>query len=253
MKLTCYAVCPDPPKIVPARADRAWMDEIKDRHAYRCLPLAIANAYGWEILSPCALSVTWNGGVEASSLTVEPDEPFPGFEFFANSHFAYGIVTFHVGYLFRTEPGWDLLATGPYNAAKDGIAPLTGVIEADWLPYPFTMNWRMTRPGTVRFEKDEPLCSIYPVAKGALETVEPVIRSLEDDPRLHEDCMAWRERRNEFIERCLARDNGALSQGWQRHYFLGSHPDGRVATDHASKLRLKAPVDQRGVREDDQT
>jgi hypothetical protein len=41
------------------------------------------------------------------------------------------------------------------NSPKDGIAPLTGVIETDWLPYPFTMNWQMTRPGSVRFDKDE--------------------------------------------------------------------------------------------------
>jgi len=27
------------------------------------------------------------------------------------------------------------------------------VIETDWLPDPFTMNWQMTRPGTVRFRE----------------------------------------------------------------------------------------------------
>src|SRR5439155_20119248 len=122
MKLSCYALRPDPLRIVPAAPDRAWMDGINDRHAYRCLPLAIANAYGWEMLSPCAFSVTWNGGIHAHDLTVKPREPFPLFEHFASSHFAYGIVTFHMSYLFRTEPGWNLMATGSPNWVKDGIA-----------------------------------------------------------------------------------------------------------------------------------
>jgi hypothetical protein len=30
----------------PARAKRKWMDDFVDRHAYRCLPLSIANAFG---------------------------------------------------------------------------------------------------------------------------------------------------------------------------------------------------------------
>jgi hypothetical protein len=56
---------------------------------------------------------------------------------FALSHFAHGILTFQLNYLFRTEPGWNMFATGPTNNPKDGIAPLSGVIEIDWLPYPF--------------------------------------------------------------------------------------------------------------------
>jgi hypothetical protein len=45
MKLHCFALNSDPPKIVPARASRQWMDDFPDRHAYRCLPLSIANAH----------------------------------------------------------------------------------------------------------------------------------------------------------------------------------------------------------------
>ena len=46
MKLHCFALNSDPPKIVPARASRQWMDDFPDRHAYRCLPLTIANQGG---------------------------------------------------------------------------------------------------------------------------------------------------------------------------------------------------------------
>ncbi len=48
MKLRCYALQPDPPQIRPAPITRAWMDRIPNHHAYRCLPLGIANSHGWK-------------------------------------------------------------------------------------------------------------------------------------------------------------------------------------------------------------
>jgi hypothetical protein len=32
------------------------MDGVIDNHAYRCLPLSIANSYGWGILAPFGFS-----------------------------------------------------------------------------------------------------------------------------------------------------------------------------------------------------
>jgi len=162
MKLICYALRPDAPVIRAAPPTRPWMDAVVDNHAYRCLPLTIANSHGWEILAPFSLTATWDGGVRPEALTLrESGGAAPPVNFVA-SHFGYGIVTFHLWYLFRTEPGWDLFASGPLNQPKDGAAPLTGVIETDWLPYPFTMNWHLTRAGTVEFRGGEPVCMVFP-------------------------------------------------------------------------------------------
>ena len=80
------------------------------------------------------------------------------------------MLTFHPGYLFRTPPGWSMWAMGPPNHIKDGIQPLAGLVETDWLPFPFTMNWIFTRPGTVRFEKGEPFCFITLMQDKQLES-----------------------------------------------------------------------------------
>jgi hypothetical protein len=245
MKLTCYALNADPPTIRPAPTTRDWMDRFRDNHAYRCLPLNIANSHGWEILSPCALSITWNGGIDARDTTLKALDGYAHLSHLAVSHFAYGIVTFHLWYLFRTEPGWDLFASGSFNSVKDGIAPLAGVIETDWLPYPFTMNWQMTRAGTVRFEKDEPLCMVFPVPHGVLQTVEPEILDLDDNPQLKTQMAAWRERRDEFMQKFNARDTATLREAWQRFYFIGKMPDGSQPPQHLHKLRLSSPVDKR--------
>ena len=247
MKLTCFALAPEPLPLRPAPATRAWMDAIPDRHAYRCLPLSIANAHGWEIGAPCTFEATWNGWPKASDIKLKALDGYSNLASVVVSHFAFGIVTFHLTYLFRTEPGWDLFATGPLNRAKDGIAPLSGVIETDWLHYSFTMNWQMTRSRTVRFEKGEPICQIFPVPHGVLERVEPEIRNLADDPELQAQTLAWKARRDEFMQRFRAHDPATLKEAWQRFYFLGKNPDGsETEASHVNKLRLAAAVDKRG-------
>lgn len=249
MKLTCYALAPEPLALRPAPASRAWMDRIPDRHAYRCLPLNIANGHGWEIGAPCAFEVEWDGGPRALDLKVRALDGYQHLDRYVSSHFASGIVTFHLTYLFRTEPGWNLFAAGPTNSPKDGITALSGVIETDWLPYPFTMNWQMTRPGRVRFQKDEPICMVFPIAANAVTDTEPVIYDLADDPDLQAQALAWKDRRDDFMQRFNAGDQATRKAGWQRDYFLGRRPDGSAPdAQHVNKLRLAAPQDLRKKR-----
>src|SRR6266550_2793868 len=73
MKLTCYAIDANAPTIRPAPQTRAWMDGVIDSHAYRCLPLSIANSYGWDILAPFGFSAQWNGEPHPSGLTLRCD------------------------------------------------------------------------------------------------------------------------------------------------------------------------------------
>ena len=243
MLLECYPTSQRPPDIVPGRPQRAWMDAFAERHPYRCLPLSMANSSGWEILCPVGFSVEWNGGAHQDCITFTPDHGHPDFHDFAKSHFSRGIVTFHPGYLFRTPPGWSMWAGGPPNHVKDGVQPLVGLVETDWLPFPFTMNWIFTRPGRVRFEKGEPFCFITLVQDKALAQVQPVTRSLasNDDLRLQYD--AWYRQREEFNRRLMKQEPEAVRDAWQRYYFKGELPEqtGAAPKDHVNKRRLKAP------------
>ena len=143
-ELTCYVHEGWAPRIAPASSRRDWMDATPESYAYRCLPLSIANSHGWEVLSPCGFSARWHGGAGADSVEIVLDagaDPAKA----PTSLFGSGTITFHVDGIFRTSPGWNLWASGPPNSMKDGIAPMAGVIETDWAPYTFTMNWRFTR------------------------------------------------------------------------------------------------------------
>jgi len=61
------------PKLVPGRPQRGWMDAFHDRHAYRCLPLTMANTTGWELLCPGGITATWNGGRYQEDITIKAD------------------------------------------------------------------------------------------------------------------------------------------------------------------------------------
>jgi hypothetical protein len=151
-------------------------------------------------------------------------------------------VTFHPGYLFRTPPGWSMWVMGPPNLMKDGIQPLSGLVETDWLPFPFTMNWRFTRPGMISFKKGEPFCFIMPLPHEKMDEVEPIVKSIHDKPELKREYEAWGASRTNFLSKLGDKDSEAAKHGWQRDYFRGRTPEGHLAPDsHVNRRRLKPP------------
>ncbi len=209
---------------------RQWMDATPHHFAYRCLPLVIANSHGWEILCPCNVTARWIGGAALDKLTVMTETQL------VSSHFGSGILTFMVPYLFRTDPGINLMVQGPMNRPKDGIQALSAVVETDWAIAPFTMNWKFTRSCEVKFEKDEPYCHIFPIAR-TLQTVDPCLARLPDEPELCSKFIAWGESRGEYGK---VQTEDTTRWHWQKHYHLGQDASGEpiAPDDHQQKLTL---------------
>lgn len=238
-ELVCYSLTNEPLKLRPAPSTRPWMDATPEKYAYRCLPLAIANAHGWELLSPSAFMAEWRGSKAPDGITVTSlgAGPAP-----AISHFGSGVLTFHVNALFRTEPGWNMFVGGPINRPKHGIQALTGIIETDWTVASFTMNWIFTAPGRVTFAEGEPFCFFFPVQRGYLDEIEPRterIAAVQNRP-VYDEYVAWRDGRAKFLQDLPVEGSDANERGWEKTYFQGFKPNGQQGvTDHQTKLRLK--------------
>lgn len=218
------------------------MDSTNESFAYRCLPLTIANACGWELILPCDVEAEWNGGSQLSDITVTIGSEIWGNGRLAASHFGHGVLTFHTGYVIRTEPGVATLVRGAPNWPKAGIVPLDGLVETDWLNFSFTMNWKFTAPGKVKFKAGEPYCFLMPVAIGAVEAMEPRILNIDEDQEVATGFREWSRLRNEFNARLAAREPEAAKERWQKWYTRGVNPGGEPApTEHRSKLHIKAP------------
>lgn len=256
MELVCYLVDDRQVDIRPARNRREWMNKTSGSYAYRCLPLSIANAHGWEVRCPVTCEAEWNGGPDKDDLRVLLEDDRKGSEgnenvpAFAESHFGSGILTFNVGGVIRTPPGHDLWVTGPVNEFKDGIQALSAVVETYWMPFTFTMNWKFTRPGVkVRFEKGEPFCFFFPVEHLLVERIDPVFDRIQQDPLLE------KQYKSAFYLRALLAVHRKLKgkefritererfEGW---YIRGQTPDGDEIADHRTRLQPK-PFRMRGA------
>jgi hypothetical protein len=240
MDFLCYLHEGWLPLIRPAEATRPWMDATPEAFAYRCLPLNIANAHGWEILTPAGFSAYWRGGARTEDVIIRSDKDMPSMSA-PVSLFGQGTLTIHIQGLFRTPPGWNLLAGGSPNSAKEGIAPLSGVIETDWSPYTFTMNWRFLRRNHwVRFEKGEPICFIQPTPRDALERMNPKFVPLNDNPDAARQFAEWSQSRNSFQAEVAEKPPASGSDQWQKRYYRGLDMDDKPGVpDHRAKLRLK--------------
>src|SRR5205807_2360435 len=118
-------------------------------------------------------------------------------------------------------------ARGASNLPKDGVYALEGVVETDWSVAAFTMNWKLTRPHhPVTFEVDEPVCMLVPQRRNELEAFEAKIRSIEGDPELYQRYAQWHQSRTQFLTDLRIPGSDAVAEGWEKHYFQGTAPDG---------------------------
>lgn len=235
--LTAYVVG-DPAGwvIEPASPRRRWMDEFANGFPYRCLPLAIANQCGWVVRCPVGMSATWYGGKQASDLRVVFDESTALYSRQISSHFGGGVLTFSLPWLFRTPPGVCLSVRGLPNAFRRGAQALEGIVETQWSPMTFTMNWKLLDPHVpVRFERGDAVAFLHPISLDLVEGSEARLRPIDDDPGLAAEYREWSERRSGFIRR-----TDRAPEEWQKDYMAGRHVDGRPAAEHKTRLRLGA-------------
>ncbi|MBL0871573.1 MAG: hypothetical protein IBJ18_13455 [Phycisphaerales bacterium] len=216
--------------LLPAPVSRPWINETMANAAGRCLPLTVANQAGWWITSPRTFIAVWDGGAHPRSLKLLFADDHPASTSSKDdqiaSVFGAGIVTFIIPWLFRTPSNLQLLARGPTNLWKDGAAPLDGLIETDWSPYSFTMNWRLTRPGLhVRFEAGEPICQILPIRIGDAESLRPRFAQLREEPGLENAHALWQRNRAEQYTQTVA----SGEQAFRLDYTKGLMPDGQPA------------------------
>ena len=214
--------------VEPLNGRRDWMDNTNDKYAYKCLPLTVANQYGWGVYGPTGFTAEWDGGEDLDSIKIEYDQE----DNFVASHFGHGILTISVDFLVTTNKSVSIFIQGPPNFFKDGISPLNGIVETDWLPFTFTFNYRFTRPGKVRFEKEEPLFSFFPIQRGYVESFSTSYGSIEENNKLNKDYETYRKSREDY----LTNNDGSF----QKFYINTSIPNKDFdIEDHSTKIKIK--------------
>lgn len=224
--------------IVPAGRARDWMADALG-HAHHCLPMTMANQSGWLLILPVSFRASWNGGPEADDLVLttldgDPLGPSP-----VGSHFGSGILSILPPFVFRTARGFNLRVSGVPNQIRDGVQALEGLVETDWAPMTFTMNYKLTRPDhPVEFRVGEAFASIAPEPRGVLERFDPDIQPISAVPDLARDHARFSAKRN-FSHLRNTRSDGP-PRFWDLDYKRGTDPMGKpIAPDHQTTLNLR--------------
>ena len=221
----------------PASPRREWMAQTPYQGANRCLPLVIANQAGWILRCPVKFKVTWNGKKMLDSLQFEFPEEQKQARGQVLSLFGYGIISFRIPWLFRTSEGFGLFVRGPTNYYKENVVPLDGLVETDWAPYTFTMNWKIVKPNSpIWFKKGEAVCMIIPYPIAVIEQFKTHTAQIDDEPELLDAYRQWSEQRTKQYEQIARQDKP--EDFYRLDYVRGSRPDGTFAKAHWSKLKL---------------
>ena len=238
-----------------AMIKRDWMDAIPQQYVYRCIPLLAANTMGWELLNPVTSHLTWSGGDLTSTLSIQTEQQNP---FSAGSHFGTGIVTWYVPFLFRTSPNLGILVTGPANHEHNHAVPLDAFVRTDWLPFPFTMNWRLTEANKrVTFKAGEPIARIMPFPIAMLEETNFEIVDLQSDPGFLAEVEAFGQARQRNVAKQQedarrAQQTGETLTGegvWNAQYVRAKGKEGGGFAPHQTVFKPPLPKDLRGKPE----
>ena len=242
VQLTAYPVRPrEGWTLEPAKLQRDWMDQSIRRSAYRCLPMAMANQAGWMVGCPATFKARWTAAKPDAPVKITYSDEKDARGGSVASMFGSGIVSFILPWLFRTSSGIGLWVRGPANMPKSDCMALKGLVETDWSPYPFTMNWKINKPKIdVWFKKGEPICMLTPFPMGLLEDVSPRQEMIEFQKELHQNFDQAVAQRRESIQTRAPLDEGK----WELTYMQGRCPDGARAPEHRSNLKLAAFEDE---------
>ena len=230
-------------KIVPLTMQRDWMHESKEKFAYKCLPLNIANQYGWTVLSPCDFNVAWYGG--ASQVDVEVFDIEEKYAGSITSHFGTQTFTILPDFIIQTPPGFSSYIRGVPNRSYGVLKPLDAIVETDWLPFTFTYNYKFEEPGIVKFKKGDPLFSFFPIERNTVENFSLVTRKIDEGSEFYQDFKEYANSRDDFNSH--ERD----SRLFQRFYIDGKGPNKFYEIkNHIKKLFFKESTPESVVTED---
>lgn len=216
-------------------------------HAYFCLPLTIANQYGFAIKAATDMEIFWPGG-ETRAIVKLKNSQWTDAEGGIQSYytnFEHGIISVENSFMFRTPPGVNLMVIPTPNYYIDGIMPMTGVVEADNLRRSFTINLKVTTPNKkINIKKGDWISTLIPIPRYYVDSYKLVdfdevfdektylLEKASIDRAKYERQVGDREKN---VEDGLY-SNNPLLLGMGRKYFKGIYPNGKEFPDHQKRI-----------------
>jgi len=232
MKIELFTLGKHHLPIRPCTVHRSWIEEHPGRNPYRCNPLTVANGYGWEIYSPSTFTAIWDGEMEQSDIggiSFRHKESNPRLP---KHHFGNGILTWDPGIIIKTEFPYAMFISGPSNTIIKNATPLSGIIETYWMPFTFTLNWKINEPGfPVTINEGDVLAQIFPVQINIFDELTLEIKDIQE---------ATEDFKTNFKNWTIDRDENLIN--YQGHYMKGTIPGTNYKEPNRySKMNVSCP------------
>ena len=242
--------------IVESLIGQQQRDYFKE-HAYLCLPLTIANQYGFVVKANMDFTL-FHPGKEAPVLIDLNGKQLSETDAYLQNYFTNfksGILSIENAFHLRTPPGINLMTIQPSNYFIPGLHVMSGVVETDNLRRSFTFNLKVTTPGVkIHVKKGDWLSAFIPVPRYFVDGFE----LLNGDAFFDEGTMNLerasiakaRYERNigDFKDNSEKGIENPILLGAGRKYFKGIHPNDELFKDHQKRISPKIKND--GIMEE---
>ncbi|NCV08479.1 MAG: hypothetical protein EBW76_06990 [Actinobacteria bacterium] len=218
------------------KTKRDWFAE----HFYYCLPLTIANQYGFVVKSAENIDLYWND--DTSKVYLETDSKIPLHDDSRiqtyHTNFKFGVLTIDNNFVLRTPPGINLMTIQPPNYFIPNLMAMSGVVESDNLRRTFTFNLRVTKPHTrIQIKKGDWLAAFIPVKRYFVDKFdlmngeEYFSRDCLDNEKSDREKLAFERYNSVDIGGDIGKPNDS-----GRRYFKGIHATDEAYPDHQKRL-----------------
>lgn len=203
-----------------------------------CLPLSIANQYGFVVKAAHDISLYWTGGQANVHVESEGFHSIDSIQGYFNN-FGSGVMSIENHFILRTPPQVNIMVMPAINSFIPDLYPLFGVVEADNLRRSFTFNLKVTVPNKkIYIKKGDWLASFIPIPRYFVENFE-----LKDASKIYKKEVLENERKD--IKKLTMERNTRVEHGGDvgkvndsgRRYFKGIFADDTPFPDHQKRIK----------------
>lgn len=155
--------------ITPAKIQREWLDELPNKHGYRCFPMAQANMIGWDISFNEDLSFVWDGITDTLPTHIEILEG----EKYCHPNRGSATISFDTGLHLKTDNDVTIMCMPTPNYFRRGVQAYTTLLSTSFFEGPMPLAWRITEPNLkITVKAGEPIATIIPISMNGFKNFE---------------------------------------------------------------------------------
>ena len=205
-----------------------------------CLPLTIANQYGFVVKAAHDAELFWDGTDGPVQVTSEGFNDMSSIQTYLHN-FKHGVMSIENKFIMKTPPDVNIVVMQPPNHFVEGIHCMMGVVEADNLRRSFTFNLKVTTPNKqITIKKGDWLAAFMPVPRFYVENYKLVPAKKIFDKELinneiyHNEYLKWERQAKDSFGGDLGRPNDS-----GRRYFKGIHVNNTLFKNHQKRITDK--------------